>query len=97
MSDTAAGLLQLGLLVLALAVCYRPLGDYLAWVFTSERDLRVERVIYRLVGVDSKADQRWSAYATSVIAFSLVGVLLLYAVQRLQPTLPLSLGRPERP
>ena len=71
MSDTLAGLLQIGALVAALAICYRPLGGYMARVFTSERDLGVERVIYRLVGVDSKADQRWSVYAASVLAFSL--------------------------
>ena len=78
MSDTTAGLLQIGALVAALALCYRPLGGYMARVFTSERDLRVERVVYRLVGVDAKADQRWSVYAASVIAFSLVGVVGLY-------------------
>ena len=50
MSDTSAGLLQIGTLVAALALCYRPLGGYLARVFTSGHDLRVERVFYRVVG-----------------------------------------------
>jgi potassium-transporting ATPase potassium-binding subunit len=94
MSDTTAGLLQVGALILALAVCYRPLGGYMARVLSSERDLGVERVVYRAVGVDSKADQRWSVYAASLIAFSLVSVVLLYALQRLQANLPLSLGLP---
>ena len=94
MSDTTAGLLQVGALMAALALCYRPLGGYMARVFTSERDLRVERVVYRLVGVDPKADQRWSVYAASVIAFSFVGVVGLYALQRFQSDLPLSLGFP---
>jgi K+-transporting ATPase ATPase A chain len=94
MSDTTAGLLQAGALIAALALAYRPLGGYMARVFTSERDLRVERVAYRLVGVDPKADQRWSVYATSVIAFSLVSVVGLYVLQRVQDTLPLSLGFP---
>ena len=92
MSETTAGLLQVGALIAALAVCYRPLGGYLAHVFTSERDLRVERGVYRLVGVDPRADQRWSMYAASVIAFSFVGVVLLYVLQRVQSELPLSLG-----
>lgn len=92
MSDTAAGLLQIGALVGALALCYRPLGGYLARVFTSERDLGVERVIYRVVGVDPRTDQRWSVYAASVLAFSLVSVLGLYALLRLQAELPWSLG-----
>ena len=94
MTDTTAGLLQIGMLVAALAVCYRPLGAYMARVFTSERDLRVERVVYRLVGVDPRADQRWSVYAASVLAFSFVGVVALYALQRFQPQLPWSLGFP---
>jgi K+-transporting ATPase ATPase A chain len=95
MSDTTAGLLQAGALVAALALCYRPLGGYLARVLTSERDLRVERVVYRLVGVDSKADQRWSIYAASVLAFSLVSVIGLYVLQRLQSGLPWSIGLPD--
>ena len=94
MSDTTAGLLQIGLLLVALAVCYRPLGAYMARVYTSEHDSRVERVTYRLMGVDPKADQRWAAYARAVLAFSVVGVLFLYALQRLQAHLPLSLGFP---
>jgi K+-transporting ATPase ATPase A chain len=94
MSDTTAGLLQIGALVAALALCYRPLGGYMARVFTSDHDLRAERILYRLVGVDSKADQRWSVYAASVIAFSLVSVGGLYLLQRVQHNLPLSLGFP---
>src|SRR5262245_57491763 len=94
MSDTAAGFLQLGVLVLALAVCYRPLGDYMARVFGTDRHLRVERVVYRLVGVDPDADQRWPVYARSVLAFSMVSVLGLYLLQRVQGHLPLSLGFP---
>ena len=94
MSDTAAGLLQIGLLVALLAAVYRPLGGYMARVYTSEKDSRVERGTYRLLGVDSKADQTWAVYGRSVIAFSAVGLLLLYLLQRLQSHLPLSLGLP---
>jgi K+-transporting ATPase ATPase A chain len=93
MSDTAAGLLQVGLLLLALALCYRPLGAYMARVFTAERDLRVERLVYRLVGVDPRADQRWPVYAASLLTFSFVCVVALYALLRLQAHLPLSIGR----
>jgi K+-transporting ATPase ATPase A chain len=94
MSDTTAGLLQAGLLIAALAVAYRPLGGYMARVYTSERHTRVERGLYRVMGVDPDADQRWPVYARSVLAFSLVSVVGLYALQRLQPNLPLSLGFP---
>jgi potassium-transporting ATPase potassium-binding subunit len=94
MSDTTAGLLQIALLVAVLAACYLPLGGYMARVFSSERDLGVERVLYRMVGVDPRADQRWSVYGASVVAFSFVSVLGLYALQRFQGSLPLSLGFP---
>lgn len=97
MSDTTAGLLQVGLLIAALAACYRPLGRYMARVYTSDTDSRVERGIYRLVGVDPRADQRWPVYVRSLLAFSAVSVLGLYALLRLQPLLPLSLGFPSVP
>jgi K+-transporting ATPase ATPase A chain len=66
----------------------------MARVYESEHDTRVERVVYRVMGVDSKADQRWPVYARALLAFSAVGVLFLYAFQRFQPQLPLSLGFP---
>ena len=92
MSDTVAGLLQAGALIAALGLVYRPLGGYLARVFTSEHDLRVERLVYRAIGIDPRADQRWSVYTRSLLAFSAVGVVLLYVLQRVQGHLPLSLG-----
>ena len=92
MSDTAAGLLQVALLIAALALCYRPLGAYMARVYTSEHDSRVERVLYRLMGVDPKAEQRWPVYARSLLAFSALSVVFLYGLLRLQAHLPLSLG-----
>ncbi|WP_020389076.1 potassium-transporting ATPase subunit KdpA [Kribbella catacumbae] len=94
MSDTAAGLLQVGLLVALLAAVYRPLGGYMARVYTSDKDARIERGTYKLLGVDSKADQTWATYARSVLAFSAVSLIVLYLVQRLQSHLPLSLGLP---
>jgi len=66
----------------------------MARVYESEHDSRAERVIYRVMGVDSKADQRWPTYARSLLAFSAVSVLFLYALQRFQSHLPLSLGFP---
>ncbi len=92
MNDTTAGLLQAGALVAALALVHRPFGDYLARVYASPRHLRVERWIYRMVGVDPDAEQRWGTYLRGVLAFSLVSVLGLYALLRLQDRLPLSLG-----
>jgi K+-transporting ATPase ATPase A chain len=92
MSSALAGWLQLGLLVAVLAACYVPLGNYMARIFTSEKDWRVEHRIYKIIGIDSTADQKWSAYLRSMLAFSLVSVLFLYGLERLQHYLLLSLG-----
>src|SRR3569833_24553 len=92
MSTTTAGVLFTGSLVLALALAYRPLGDYMYRVFTRTRHARAEKVIYRLIGVQPDAEQTWAVYARSVLAFSVVSVKLLYGLQRLQSRLLLSLG-----
>jgi K+-transporting ATPase ATPase A chain len=93
MSDTLAGLLQVVVLLVLLAACYAPLGDHMATVFTSEKDWKVEAVLYRLVRVDARSGQRWPTYAMGVLGFSFVSIVLLYLLQRLQPLLPMSFGR----
>jgi K+-transporting ATPase ATPase A chain len=93
MSATTAGLVQLAVLLVALAVAWRPLGDWMALVFTDSRHWRVERAVYRLVRVDPDSEQRWTTYAVAVLAFSFVGVVLLYLLQRLQAVLGADLGR----
>ncbi|OJV82201.1 MAG: potassium-transporting ATPase subunit A [Cellulomonas sp. 73-92] len=89
--------LSLLTVALLLAAAYRPLGDYMAWVYTSPRHWRAERGLYRLIGVDPASEQSWRAYTRSVLAFSAVGVLLLYLLQRVQHWLPYSLGMPAVP
>ena len=84
---------QIGTLLLVPALLYRPLGDYMARVYTSSKDLRFERVFYRLVGVNPASGQTWAAYLRSVLAFSAISVLALYLLQRVQQLLPYSLGR----
>ena len=79
-------------LIVALGLAYRPLGDYIARIYTGERDLAVERGTYRLIGVDARSSQTWQAYLRSVLLFSAVGVVLVYAIMRLQPLLPFALG-----
>jgi potassium-transporting ATPase potassium-binding subunit len=86
-----------GVVLVVLVAVHVPLGNYLAWVFTSERHWRVERVFYRLIRVDSSADQRWPHYAMSLLAFSVVSILALFALLRLQPHLPMSQGKPAMP
>ena len=97
---TAASWLQLAALIAFIVVGTRVLGPYLAGVFTvtdeppAKRPFGdrvfgpVERLIYRLTGVDETREQRWNVYALSLLAFSLLSVLVLYAFQRLQGTLP---------
>ena len=91
MSTAVAGLLFVLSLIIALAVVYRPLGDYMHLVVAGTNHSRAERGIYRLVGVNPKAEQSWGVYARSVLAFSAVSILFLYAFQRLQDKLWLSL------
>ncbi len=92
-TTTAAGLLQVALLLAVLVAVYRPLGDYMARVYTAKTHLRAEQVIYRIVRVDPNADQRWITYAAGVLGFSAVSIVFLYLLQRLQGWLPLGLGR----
>lgn len=94
MSDSTAGFLQVALLVALLAAVHNPLGDHMARVYTATRHLRVERGMYKVMGVDPDADQKWSTYLRSVLAFSVVSVLFLYAFQRVQEHLLLNLGFP---
>ena len=92
MDSTAAGWLQVALLVAALAACYVPLGNYMARIFTAKEHWRVERGIYKLTGIDPEADMRWSVYVRSMLAFSAVSVLFLYLFERIQHWLFLSIG-----
>ncbi|MFE7854522.1 potassium-transporting ATPase subunit KdpA [Streptomyces sp. NPDC057403] len=92
MGPVPAGFLQLLALIGALALAHIPLGTYMAKVYSSDRHLRVERWIYKGIGVDPDMQMRWTAYLRGVLAFSAVGVLFLYLLQRLQGILPGSLG-----
>ncbi|MFG2105675.1 potassium-transporting ATPase subunit KdpA [Micromonospora chersina] len=92
MSMTTAGVLFVLSLVAALVAVYRPFGDHMYRVVSGTRSSRLERGIYRLVGVNPAAEQSWGVYARGVLAFSAVSILFLYAFQRLQNHLWLSLG-----
>ncbi|MGW1885678.1 potassium-transporting ATPase subunit KdpA [Streptomyces sp. NPDC001970] len=92
MSPVLAGVLQLLALIAALALAYRPLGDFMAKVYSSDKHLRVEKWIYKAIGANPTAEMRWPAYLRGVLAFSAVSVLFLYLLQRVQGSLPGSLG-----
>ncbi len=69
-------------------ILHVPLGDYMARVYTATTSWRVEKAIYRVVGVQPDDEQRWTRYLSSLLAFSAVSVLLLYAIMLLQVHLP---------
>jgi K+-transporting ATPase ATPase A chain len=92
----ANAFIQVGIFSLLVTVISVPLGLYMARVFAGEPTcldpiLRpVERAIYRACGVHPGTEQTWAEYAISMLLFSAVGMLLLYAMQRLQQWLPLN-------
>ena len=92
-----AGLLFVVTLVIALAAVYRPFGDYMYRVVSGTKNTRLEKGIYRLVGVNPAAEQTWGVYARGVLAFSAVSILFLYLFLRVQDKLWLSLGFPAVP
>ena len=91
------GWIQLALFLGLLLLVTRPMGVYLYRVLDPQGKTfldpllkPVERLCYRLMGVDPKAEQDWKRYAVSMLVFSLVGVLFTYALLRLQQVLPLN-------
>lgn len=81
-------------LIAAWAVSYRFFGDFLFRTVSSKRHNRAESVVYRMVGVDANAEQTAGVYTRSILAFSAVSILMLYALQRLQGHLWLDAGLP---
>src|SRR5512140_1520740 len=68
----------------------RPIGVYMARLFTRQKSYAVERAIYRLGGIDETRQQSWSAYTNAMLVFSAVTLILTYAIERLQGVLPLN-------
>jgi potassium-transporting ATPase potassium-binding subunit len=93
---TLNGLLQIALYLGVLVLLVKPLGLYMARVFNGEWTfldpvLRpVERLIYRISGVAPRQEQHWTTYTAAMLLFNLAGMVLLYALQRLQHVLPLN-------
>lgn len=91
---TLNGWLQILLFFALVLAVTKPLGLFMARVFGGERTflspvLRpVERLLYRLTGVDESREMRWTEYAASMLLFSVVSMLVLYLLQRLQGVLP---------
>jgi len=87
MSDGWASTLFIVSLVAAWALAYRFFGDFLWRVIDSPKHLRVERLVYRLIGIDGDSEQNSGAYTRAVIAFSAISVLVVYGFERLQHVL----------
>lgn len=93
---TLVGWLQISLLFLAVLLTIKPLGLYMARVFSGERTIlspvlgRLERDLYRVGGINPEKEQSWLGYTLAMLAFSLAGFLALYAMLRLQAYLPLN-------
>src|SRR5579871_3681646 len=91
---TSTGLLLIFIYFAVLLALTKPLGIYLAKIFEGQRTWMhpvvrpLERLVYKLSAVDETAEQHWTHYAGSLLAFSLVGVLLTYLIQRIQGMLP---------
>jgi K+-transporting ATPase ATPase A chain len=93
---TANGWFQIGFFLLVIFLITKPLGVFLARVFSGQRTfldpvLRpIERIIYRLTGIDEKHEMRWTEYAVAMLLFSGVSMALLYVLERVQKFLPLN-------
>ncbi len=89
---TINGWLQILFFSLCVLLIAKPLGLYLVRVYDGSLKWLgpIERVIYRVCGVDPKEDQHWTRYATGMLLFSLASMLLTYMVLRLQHVLPLN-------
>jgi K+-transporting ATPase ATPase A chain len=84
-------------LVIALVALGWPLSSWMARTYTAATDWLPERGVYRLLRIDPRSEQRWPSYFRGILAISVLGVLLLYGMQRLQEVLPYSLGLPAVP
>ena len=91
---TANGWFQIALYFLLIVLIARPLGIYMASVFERRRTfldpvlLPVERILYKLTGVDPDKEMRWTEYGIAMLLFSLVSMLVLYLIERVQTWLP---------
>ena len=93
---TINGWIQIGVFLALILAITKPLGVYMARVFNRERTFLdpvvrpIERLLYRVTGVDEEREMRWTEYAVSMLLFSGASMLLLYLIERVQQFLPLN-------
>jgi K+-transporting ATPase ATPase A chain len=91
---TANGWFQIGLYLVVIALVTKPMGVFMTRVFNREKTFLdpifrpIERLIYRLTGIDEKREMRWTEYAVAMLLFSGVSMALLYLIERTQKWLP---------
>ena len=93
---TTNGILQIVVFFLIIAALTKPMGEFMAKLFEGQRTFlhpvfrSLEKLTYKLIGVDESTEQRWSQYTASLLAFSVMSFLFVYVLQRLQGWLPLN-------
>src|ERR1700758_5750457 len=91
---TANGWLQILLFLVLVFLVTKPLGIFMAQVFNREKTFMdpvlrpIERLLYRVTGVDENHEMRWTEYAISMLLFSMVSMVVLYVIERVQGFLP---------
>ena len=91
---TINGVLQISVYIVVLFLLVKPLGGYMARVYKGDRTVLdrflrpIERVIYRVGGIDPSQEMNWKTYALAMLLFNVLGILLVYGLQRLQLVLP---------
>ena len=91
---TINGWIQIALFCVVVTLLVRPLGGYMTRIFNGERTLLspvlrpVERGLYAACGIDEREEQHWVTYGVAMLAFTLAGFVVLYALQRMQAILP---------
>lgn len=90
------GVMQIAIFMIVLAALVKPLGSYMARIYLGERTLLspvlrpVERLIYRISGIDANAETSWKRYTAAVLLVNFIGFIVVYLLQRLQGVLPLN-------
>lgn len=90
------GFLQIAAYLVVLLALSKPLGDYMARVYEGKASFAgkvlgpLERLIYRACGIRAEDEMEWKTYALAMLVFNLAGILLVYAILRLQAALPLN-------
>src|ERR1700733_8258530 len=91
---TANGLLQIAIYFVIIIALTKPFGGYMTRIFAGERTFLspvfqpLEKLFYRIAGIDPEEEQHWTTYAIAMLLFNLAGFLLLYVIERCQSILP---------